>query len=642
MKESLLYDELFQKRPPVSMRYGNEPVAFDALSWERAECREEAFDLESRVATLASGLRIELSIRRYRDEDAIEWFMNLSNSSNYDTQIVSDVCFADFEIRFAPQTSPFFLDYNGSNEQICDFLENRTQLFHRARRSLRCEGGRSSSVRLPYFNLLMTDYGYTMAIGWSGQWQAELVRPNDEGRVLFTAGLEDAHFRLHPGETVALPRMLMLRWEGDEAAGHNAYRRFAREHILPRVEGKPVVAPLCMTSWGGSSACKHLQNLDTIRSQRLGGDAYWIDAGWYGDVPEDSLESDGLWYDNAGIGDWQPAKTVYPNGMEEVSDAVHAQGLGFLLWYEPERAKAHAERVKTHPDWYVGERRKGGDLLLNLGNEAARNWLESLLAEAIERYDMQVLRIDFNFGPLSHWRYADAADRRGMTELKYVAGLYRLWDGLLARFPHLIIDNCASGGRRLDYEACRRSIPLFRTDYTCFGSLTEPTGCQIHTYYLSRFLPVNACGVSTRGMDTYRFRSALAAGISMGTPPADSSAELFDWYRRMMRDARRIQPYTSGNMWPLTGCFDSERDWMAYQLHLPQEGRGVLLAYRRAQSMICRIDAQLREIDEAASYALEDMDLGELGVVDGRTLAQGWPLQIDRKRECRVLFYRRV
>lgn len=640
--ESTLYQELFNGKFPVSLRYDGAYIALGTLAWQTACIPRSAFDLERRVARLDDRMQIELSIRRYHEADAVEWFIELYDDSPYDTQILEDVRFADLTLEFAPQTSPFFLDYNGSNEQLCDFLENRTQLFHRARRNLRCEGGRSSSMQMPYFNILMDGYGYTLAIGWSGQWQAELVRPGDEGRLVFTAGMEDTRFRLHPGERVTLPRMLMLRWEGDEDEGHNAYRRFAREQIVPRIDGEPTCSPLCMTSWGGSNARKHIQNLKTIREKDLCGETYWIDAGWYGDAPEDSAEADGLWYNNAGIGDWQPAKAIYPNGMEEVADAARAQGLGFLLWYEPERAKACAERVAAHPDWYVGVRREGGDMLLNLGNEEARAWLEGLLAAAIERYHMQVLRIDFNFGPLNFWRYGDAEDRRGLTELKYIAGLYALWDSLRERFPHLIIDNCASGGRRLDYEACRRSIPLFRTDYTCFGRLTEPTGCQLHTYYLSRFLPVNACGVSTSQTDTYRFRSALSSGIAMGTPAADSPEEMFRWYRQMMADAKRIRPYWKGNLWPLTGCSPSERDWMAYQLHLTREDCGVILAYRRAQSQLNQLNAELREIDAQARYELEDLDRGVLGVVEGRSLAIGWPLQIDEKRACRVVFYRKV
>jgi alpha-galactosidase len=64
------------------------------------------------------------------------------------------------------------------------------------------------------------------------------------------------------------------------------------------------------------------------------------------------------------------------------------------------------------------------------------------------------------------WQEADTDDdRRGATENLYVQGYLRFWDALKERFPDLIIDSCAGGGRRNDIETMRRSIPLHQTDY---------------------------------------------------------------------------------------------------------------------------------------------------------------------------------
>ena len=52
-----------------------------------------------------------------------------------------------------------------------------------------------------------------------------------------------------------------------------------------------------------------------------------------------------------------------------------------------------------------------------------------------------------------------------MTEIEYVMGLYRMWDEIMERFPYIFIDNCASGGRRIDLETNMRSIPMWRSDY---------------------------------------------------------------------------------------------------------------------------------------------------------------------------------
>ncbi len=72
-----------------------------------------------------------------------------------------------------------------------------------------------------------------------------------------------------------------------------------------------------------------------------------------------------------------------------------------------------------------------------------------------------------------------------MTEIRYIEGLYTFWDELRLRHPNLIIDNCASGGRRIDLETVSRSVALWRSDYRYF----EPNGQQCHTYGLSFYLP---------------------------------------------------------------------------------------------------------------------------------------------------------
>jgi hypothetical protein len=69
-----------------------------------------------------------------------------------------------------------------------------------------------------------------------------------------------------------------------------------------------------------------------------------------------------------------------------------------------------------------------------------------------------VYRNDFNMDPLPYWRAADAPDRQGITEIRYVEGLYAMWDEIRAKTSGTVPDDCASGGRRIDLEMCIRSI----------------------------------------------------------------------------------------------------------------------------------------------------------------------------------------
>ncbi len=102
---------------------------------------------------------------------------------------------------------------------------------------------------------------------------------------------------------------------------------------------------------------------------------------------------------------------------------------------------------------------------LNLGNDDALHWLIDHIDNLITEQGIDVYRQDFNFNPLDYWRENDAIDRQGITENRHVTGYLSFWDELRRRHPDLLIDSCASGGRRHDLETLRRSVPLHPTDY---------------------------------------------------------------------------------------------------------------------------------------------------------------------------------
>ncbi len=140
----------------------------------------------------------------------------------------------------------------------------------------------------------------------------------------------------------------------------------------------------------------------------------------------------------------------------------------FLVWFEPERVSRGTYLAKEHPEWVISPAGDGSGLF-NLGTPAAREFMTKYLVEVIKQYKMDWLRIDYNIDPLGFWQFLDKKDpdRVGMAEIRYIEGLYRMWDDLRAAYPQLAIDDCASGGRRIDLETMSRSTPLWRSDNTC-------------------------------------------------------------------------------------------------------------------------------------------------------------------------------
>ncbi|MFH1568437.1 MAG: alpha-galactosidase, partial [Gemmatimonadota bacterium] len=305
--------------------------------------------------------------------------------------------------------------------------------------------------------------------------------------------------------------------------------------------------------------------------------------------------------------------------------------------------------AREHPEWVLSLQGDGSGLL-DLGRPAAREAITAYLDAAIRQYQLTWLRIDYNIDPLAFWRLADRRDpdRVGMAEIRYVEGLYRLWDDLRAAHPGLLIDNCASGGRRIDLETCCRSIPLWRSDNTCDMVGDDPDVIlaaavknQLMSAGLNRYVPFSTVG--QMGASPYLFRSGFNAGIAFAQDvrPADFPRDLL---RQAIAEAQRLRPYWLGDFYPLIPPTGDPRDWCVLQYHRPEAQDGIVLAFRRHQSPITGYECPLREIDPQAEYQVtlcHSYDPAPPAVLRGSALAL-LDLRIDQRPGSVLVEYRRL
>jgi len=230
------------------------------------------------------------------------------------------------------------------------------------------------------------------------------------------------------------------------------------------------------------------------------------------------------------------------------------------------------------------------------------------LTAAIKEYGLDCLRIDFNLDPLSFWEFQNrqSPDRVGIGEIRYVEGLYRMWDDLLAAHPNLFIDNCASGGRRIDLETCSRSLPLWRSDNTCDMVGAAPDRIahaaiknQLMSLGLNRYLPFSLVG--QMGSTPYLFRSGFNGGIALADDcrGADYPREQL---RQAIAEGRRLRPYWLGDFYPLSEPTLDPAAWCVLQYHRPAEADGLVVGFRRERSPYGSFDCELRAIEPAADY----------------------------------------
>jgi len=342
-------------------------------------------------------------------------------------------------------------------------------------------------------------------------------------------------------------------------------------------------------------------------------DTYWVDAGWYGAPHEDEL------YSNCGpnwwkyVGDWRVNTTTHPTGdLLPIANAVHQAGLKFLLWFEPERMTDSAPILKWHPEYRHGQ-------LVDYGNPEALQWIQNTIYEIIARHKIDVYRQDFNMDPGPVWRGMDAADRIGVAEAKHITGMYKFLDDMRARFPDILQENCASGGRRIDVEMISRAHTYCRSDYY-IGRKPGDTAFilgQNATLNLVPYLPFQGCEFNcVPAGDEYAAFSIISSGTVI--TPSDFDGGIIRrritdketaWFKKVFDAAIRMRPFYLGDFYQLTDETGAGDDvWCAWQCHRPDLKAGFAIVFRRGAAAGESRTFRLGGIDPNATYQVEGYD----------------------------------
>ena len=609
----------------LSFRYDGRPSAEFFDEWQSTTVeRETPAGGETHLTRLdpVTGLKVMLHVRRFDEFGAVEWVAEIENMGRSDTPLIEEILPLDVAVAMSASERLRLHHANGSACRMDDFLPLTTDLPPGGLKVLTPVGGRSSNGTLPFMNLQRDGCGLILAIGWSGQWMMRLERSTEGMRI--AAGMERTHLRLHPGEKIRTPRILLLPWQGDDPeAGNNLLRRLLMARYLPRLDGQLVMPPTaqCLQAYFylTGQAGEQFERIALPKTAEIGAEAYWIDACWYG--------GQGEWWQE--VGSWAVNRERFPNGLRPISDAARAAGMKFVLWFEPERVRSGSALHREHPDFLLTSDKDASNLLLNLGQPEAQRYITDLLSERIAEHGVDIYRQDFNFDPLPYWQAADTPDRVGMAEIRYVEGFYALWDELRRRHPGMWIDNCASGGRRIDLETLARSLPLWPSDFPDIIGL--PFGLGLHVgdqcinAGLARWVPLFGGGVWN--LTPYSTRGQIIGGFNLGLhidrsdfPPDNEPGIVtphdmlargkslldadfpLDAARAAVAEWRSIRPFFLGDFHLLLPLTVAYHDWCAWQFHREDLDAGVAVFLRRHRSPFPTMEVRLKRIDLDAEY----------------------------------------
>lgn len=633
-----------------SFKYGG--IEFDENSWKKNSefLREDSCEKVSRnTYTSPDGLlKVYITIREFKNFPVVEWLPGLENVGNFDTQIVEN--FDTLKISAKHTSEIGVRKYAGARGEKIDFVcqpEILKKPLTGAKSSILEIGekqGRSSSVWMPFVGLDFDELnGLNIAVGWSGSWKMKFV--SDGKNLEINSGMQKTHFKLFPKEKIRMPSMFVMnRVNTSVEDAQNIHRRFMLAHHSPKdASGNTMRAPLCFTTSGSASEKMCLQMIEKISAHKMKYDVFSMDAGWYGPAEDRpfSLYKFGWW---ALVGDWRVNKKIYPNGFAPISNAAHEAGMKTMLWFEIERV-SNSDLKNSRPDLiFPDEIRKGAKKrpTLNYGKPDAVKWAADTVSGVMKEGKIDCYRQDYNMNPGEYWDAADAPDRIGVSEAKHIAGLYEFWRCLRERFPGLLIDNCAGGGRRIDFESLSYSMPLWRSDYQCKEHLDFSPENHSQIYYITQWVPLHSGGIPGKEKDDYGWASGISSGmmrLSTFSEPFCKDDFPVEEETIILEKIRRMSDMFLCDFYPLSKNPENEKNWYAYQMHSPEKGEGFIAAFRRENSERQSQIFSPRKIDENASYEIETY-AGEKKKISGKELAQ-FKLNLT-PRTFEVLFYKKL
>ncbi len=207
-------------------------------------------------------------------------------------------------------------------------------------------------------------------------------------------------------------------------------------------------------------------------AKEAGSDYYVIDCGWHDD------EENPFYH----IGKWQPSKKKYPDGFKETLDKVRALGLKVGLWLEPECVGNLGDAKNIYPDDAYFTR--CGELLLvsdryqlDFRNKLVVERLTSVIENLVEEYGVEYFKFDYNIEPCNgsdryNINMGDALFEHAKAVNNFVASIRN-------KYPHVVIETCASGGNRMDYLTMSISNMV---------STSDQTNYQLYPYITSNIL----------------------------------------------------------------------------------------------------------------------------------------------------------
>ncbi len=334
------------------------------------------------------------------------------------------------------------------------------------------------------------DNGRTIgaALCWSGNYELRINTNNKKEHHLY-AGIDpqSSEYVLDAKETFSTPHLALAFSQQGMGGVSRTFHRWARtEGMLHR---GMKTGDILLNSWEGLyfdiNEERMIQMMDDIAA--LGGELFVMDDGWFGDKYQRNDDSSTL-------GDWVVDKKKLPNGLEALIKAAKERGIKFGIWIEPEAVNTKSELFEKHPEWALQTKgrklklgRGGTQLVLDMTNPKVQDFAFNIVDDLLTKYpEIAYIKWDANASIQNYGSLYLPKNKQTNIYVDYHRGLLKVLERIRAKYPEVVIQDCASGGGRANYGL----LPYF--DEMWVSDNTDALQRVYIQYGTSLFFPANA------------------------------------------------------------------------------------------------------------------------------------------------------
>ena len=499
------------------------------------------------------------------------------------------------------------------------------------------------------------NYGRVLgaALCWSGNFELRVAATDEKG-FHFYAGIDPmaSEYVLEPKKVFSTPH-LAYTWSNEGMGGvSRAFHRWAR--TCGMLHNGNATRDILLNSWEGIyfdiTEERILAMMDDIAA--FGGELFVMDDGWFGSKYQRNS-------DNAALGDWVVDTRKLPDGLKALTDAAKERHIKFGIWIEPEATNTLSELYEQHPDWVLQERnrelklgRGGTQLVLDMTNPKVQDFVFNIVDDLLTKHpEISYIKWDANASIQNCGSpYLDQIAKRsnsayGLTSNLYVdyhLGLVKTLECIRAKYPNVVIQNCASGGGRANYGL----MPYFDEFWVSDNNdALQRVYIQWGTSY---FFPSNAMAQHIGGSPylmtgrttpiKFRCDVAMAGRLGMELQPAHMTDEERAQCTVAFADYKEMRELIQlGNLYRLVSPYQPvpvvERQQVASLMYVSDtKDHAVLFAYGLSSFMkqsSRRI--RLAGLDPDRTYTLHEKNIRVAYHHDRNAWGEGEPCELDGK-----------